>query len=434
MFTLLLTAALCASSAQAVEIPHEAYSLDNGLEVVLIPDRTLPKAVVSVWYDVGSYDDPTGRSGFAHLFEHLMFKGSERVAEGEFDTFMEQAGGSNNASTADYRTNYYDVAPSSALDLLLWLEADRMTNLDITQRKLDVEREVVRNERRQNYEDRPYGSMWLALPALLYPESNPLHRSGIGTHDELMASSVEDVQGFYSTFYVPSNAVLAIAGDFDTAALKPRIEQLFGVLKAAPKPLRALAVMPDVPVGKSVELTDKITLPLVMSLWHSPASFQPGDAELDVLSHILAGSEDSRLTRRLVHEEQLVQSVDAAQWSGRWDSQYEVDAMVKPDADVAAVEAIVREELNALVGDRPPTADEVTRAVNNIELGLIRSVETVHGRAELLQRYRMFLGRYDYLEEDLARYRAVTPEAVAAQAARLTADRAAVVHILPEAK
>lgn len=434
MLHVFLLAALAASPAQAVEIPHESYTLDNGLEVVLIPDRTLPRAVVSVWYDVGSYDDPQGRSGFAHLFEHLMFKGTSRVAEGEFDTFMEQAGGWNNATTADYRTNYYDVAPSSALDLLLWLESDRMTSLDITQKKLDVEREVVRNERRQNYEDRPYGGMWLALPPLLYPADNPLHRSGIGTHAELNASSVEDVRSFYETWYVPSNAVLAVAGDFDVAELKPRIEQLFGALKTAPKPVRELAPLPDAPTAPSIELTDKVSLPMTMTIWHSPRAFAPGDAELDVLSHLLAGSDDSRLTRRLVHEERLAQGVDAAQWSGRWDSQYEIDAMGVPGADLAAIEGIIREELDALVGERPPTAEEIRKAVNKIELDLLRSVETVHGRAEALQRYRMFTGEYDGLEADLARYRAVTPESVAAQVARLTAERSAVVHIVPEAK
>jgi len=170
---MILASLLALCTAHAAEIPHETYTLDNGLQVVLIPDRRIPKVVVDVWYDVGSYDDPPGRSGFAHLFEHLMFKGTQRVGEGQFDALMEQAGGWNNATTSDERTNYFNVGPSSALELLLWLEADRMTSLDITQRKLDVEREVVRNEKRQNYEDRPYGAVWITLPEMLFGPDDP---------------------------------------------------------------------------------------------------------------------------------------------------------------------------------------------------------------------------------------------------------------------
>lgn len=432
MLPLLLV--LAAPPAHAVDIPHETFELDNGLEVVLVPDRRLPKVVVDVWYDVGSYDDPAGKSGFAHLFEHLMFKGTGRVAEGEFDTLMEQAGGWNNASTADERTNYFDVAPSSALELLLWLEADRMTALDITQAKLDVEREVVRNEKRQNYEDRPYGELWMVLPPALFPEDNPMHRPGIGSHEELMASTLEDVTGFYKTYYVPSNAVLCVAGDFDSAEIKPLIQRLFGGLEPKPKPERTLAPMPDKPVKPQVTVTDTVSLPMVLLAWHSPRAYGEGDAALDVLSHLLAGSQDSRLVKRLVHEERLVQNVDATQWSARWQSQFVIDAMVAPSVDLDQVRSIVDEELAAVAGDRPPTEDEIRRAVANIEMGLLGEIETLLGRAEQLQRYRMYAGQYDYLDQDLARYRAVTPEAVVAQAKKLLPDNRTEIRVLPEVK
>lgn len=424
--------ALAGTPAQALEVPHETYTLDNGLEVVLIPDRRLPKVVVDVWYDVGSYDDPQGRSGFAHLFEHLMFKGTGRVKEGEFDSVMEQAGGWNNASTADERTNYFDVAPSSALDLLLWLEADRMTSLDITQKKLDVEREVVRNEKRQNYEDRPYGGMWIALPGALFPESNPMHRPGIGSHEELMAATLADVTGFYERYYVPGNATLAVAGDFDPDTLKPRIAELFGSLPVREVPERDLAPMPEKPAVAEVTLQDDVTLPMTMLVWHGPAAYQDGDAARDVLTHILAGAQDSRLTRRLVHEERLAQEVDASQWSGRWNSQFEVDAIVAPDGDLARVEAVIDEELAALAGERPPTEEEIARAVANLELSLVHQAETLLGRAELLQRYRMYVGRYDYLDEDIQRYRDVSVDDVVAQAKLLSPDARTRLRIVPE--
>ncbi len=430
MLALLL--GLLGPPAHALEIPHERYTLDNGLEVILIPDRSLPKVVVDVWYDVGSYDDPTGRSGFAHLFEHLMFKGTGRVGEGDFDTLMEQAGGWNNATTGDERTNYFDVAPSSALDLLLWLEADRMTALDITQDKLDVEREVVRNEKRQNYEDRPYGELWIALPGMLYPTDNPLHRPGIGSHGELMAATLDDVTGFYETWYGPDNAVLAVAGDFDPASLKPKIAQLFGGLPARGTPERTVAPMPDTPVQAERTLRDDVTLPLTLLAWHTPAAYQPGDAAYDVLAHILAGAEDSRLTRALQHEAQLAQAVDAAQWSGRWQSQFVIDATALPGQDPAAIEAIIDGELAALLGERPPTDDEIARAVANLELSKIRRVETLLGRAEQLQRYQLYLGRTDYLDEDLARYGQVTVQDVQEAARALSPDRRARLRILPQ--
>jgi zinc protease len=428
---------LALSSAHGAEVPHESFTLDNGLEVLLIPDRSLPKVVVDVWYDVGSYDDPQGRSGFAHLFEHLMFKGTPRVGEGRFDALMEQAGGWNNATTSDERTNYFDVGPSSALELLLWLEADRMTSLDITQQKLDVEREVVRNEKRQNYEDRPYGMMWIELPRSMFPASNPLHRSGIGSHEELMAATLQDVTSFYETWYVPSNAVLAIAGDFDPKATKALVQRLFGPLPARPKPTRTAPQAPDLPARAKIVLEDDVSLPLSLFAWHAPAAYSPEAASFEVLARVLAGSEDARLARRLVHEERAAVEVDASMWSERWGGMFVVDATLPPGSDGAALDrahALLREELDALAGDQPPTADEVARAVRNLEVESLREVETLLGRAERLQRYRMYVGRFDYLDEDLARYRAVTPEAVAASARALTAARAAELTIVPRAE
>lgn len=422
---------LALSTAHAVDVPHETFTLDNGLEVVLIPDRRVPKVVVDVWYDVGSYDDPAGRSGFAHLFEHLMFKGTERVGEGQFDALMEQAGGWNNATTSDDRTNYFNVGPSSALELLLWLEADRMTSLDITQPKLDVEREVVRNEKRQNYEDRPYGGVWIELPFMLFGSEDPRHRPGIGSHEELMASTLDDVTAFYETWYVPSNAVLAVAGDFDPAATRAMIERLFGPLPTRPKPERPTPSAPERPFLKMNAIQDDVSSSMQVMACHAPPAYTDEDAALDVLALLLAGSNDARLSRKLVLTN-IVPSVDVGVWSGRWSSLFIASVTHRPaereGSDMAAavddtVQAMVRHdirrELEALAGEKPATQDEISRAVRNLEVGAIRGVETLLGRAEQLQRYRMYAGKYDHFEDDLARYRRVTPQAIAAQAARL---------------
>lgn len=418
-----------------MEIAHESYVLDNGLEVVFIQDPSLPKVVVDLWYDVGSFDDPPHRSGFAHLFEHLMFKGTPRIGEGKFDQTMEAAGGWNNASTGDERTNYYDVGPKNTLDLLLWLEADRMTGLDITQKKLDVEREVVRNERRQNYEDSPYGSVWIELPKAMYPENNPLSRSGIGNHEDLMASSVEDVRAFYNTWYVPNNCVLAVAGDFDPAAAKRWIAETFGALprkELSEVPKRVVPPMPDVPTTAFVEIQDDVALPAVLMTWHTPALYAPGDAELDLLAAVLAGSDDSRLVKRLVYTDQSAQEVSAAQYSGRWGSLFVVQAYAAPGHSLEELEKAIDEEFSALMGARPMSDDELLRARNNRELDKLYSAESLMGRAELLQSYRMHVGRYDYFTEDLARYRTADAASVARELAKLTPARRGRIHVLPQ--
>jgi zinc protease len=415
-----------------MKLEHETFRLPNGLEVVLIPDASLPKVVVDLWYDVGSYDDPHGRSGFAHLFEHLMFKGTANVGEGGFDRAMESVGGANNASTGDDRTNYYDFGPSNALELFLWLEADRMTGLEITQNKLDVEREVVRNERRQNYEDAPYGGVFLALPGLLFPAGHPLARNGIGEHVDLMASSLDDVRAFYATWYVPSNATLAVAGAFDPALARQRITELFGPLPTRPKPPRTVAPMPDAPIASFHTITDDVALAATVSAWHTPALYAPGDAAFDVLAGILTGSDDGRLVRRLVYADRIAQECDAMQLSGRYGSTFLIDAYVADEHTPAEVDAAIDAELDALCGDRPPTADELERSINNRETERLYSLESALGRAEMVQTWRMHLGRADALEFELGRYRGVDVAQVVAAARALRADRRARLHVLPQ--
>ncbi len=422
-------------SALALDIPHEHYELDNGLDVLLVQDHRLPQVVVDLWYGVGSYDDPPGESGFAHLFEHLMFMGTELVGEGEFDGRMEAGGGWNNASTADDRTNYFDVGPAELLDVLMFMEADRMTGLDITQDKLDLQREVVRNERRQNYEDAPYGKVWLEIPAMLYPETHPYHLSGIGSHEDLLAASLDTVTSFYADWYAPNNATLIIGGDFDPDAVKANVDRWFAPLE--PAELREHVVPPEVVAPVTVEktITDQVELPLLVMAWHSPAFFTPGDAELDILASVLAGGADARLEARLVNEERVVQELEVFQYSNRHGSSFYLMAFASPDADLDAVAAAIDEELAALAsGAAPVTERELAQAVNGWEMNLVYGLEGLLDRVETLQNYLFYTGTADYLDEDLARYQGVTAESIQAVVAeRLKPELAARLTVLPEA-
>lgn len=428
----MLVALLLTAPAWALDIPHERYTLPNGLTVMLLEDHRLPQVVVDVWFGVGSFDDPPGASGFAHLFEHLMFKGTPAVPEGQFDARMEAAGARNNASTGDDRTNYYAWGTSNTLDLLLYLEADRMTGLEITQAKLDTEREVVRNERRQNYEDAPYGRIWLDLPEMMFPVEHPYHLSGIGTHEDLMAATLDTVTGFYRGWYQPGNATLVVAGDFDTAWVKGRIAHWFGGIPAGAVQEHLTPPVVSTPVERERTVTDAVQLPATIHAWHSPSLFAPGDAEMDVLADLLAGGADARLTRRLVHEEQVATEVFAFQSSAQRGSMFVVGVIGMPGASLDVIDAAVAEELAAVAEARPVTAEELARAVNGREMSFLVGLESLMGRAEALQGYWYHLGRSDYLAEDLERYRAVTAEGLSEAARRLTPENGANLKVLPE--
>ena len=271
-----LTTAVALAGAQT-KLQYEKYTLPNGMTVILREDHSLPVAAVSLWYKVGSKDEPARRSGFAHLFEHLMFMGTNRVPNGSFDAIMEGAGGSNNASTSEDRTEYHESGPSNLLPTLLWLEADRLQTLgrDIDQKKLDLQRDVVKNERRQNVENTPYGSAFEAINGALWPANHPYGHSVIGSMTDLDNASVDDVKQFFATYYVPNNAILAVVGDFKTADVKRQIASLFGTLPRKDDPPRI--VLPDYDFEtKRMTMTDRVPQPLVLMAWHSPARFAKG--------------------------------------------------------------------------------------------------------------------------------------------------------------
>ncbi|MEM6788288.1 MAG: pitrilysin family protein [Myxococcota bacterium] len=418
-----------------LSLPHEAYELENGLTVILHEDHRQPLVVVNVNVDVGSGDEPPRRTGFAHLFEHLMFMGTSRVPEKMFDVWMEAEGGWNNAWTSSDRTDYYDVGPSHILPLLLWMEADRLAVLgdEINQAKLDTQRGVVRNERRQQTEDQPYGKADLRLSELLFPVGHPYHHPTIGSHEDLEAATVADVQGFFRQWYVPRNMSLVIAGDFQPEPTKALVEKYFGPLKDRPVPPRAAIATParlEAEVRETLE--DTVSFPKIVMSWLSPKLYAEGDAELDLLGEILSNGKTSRLYKRLVYEERVAQSVSAYQGSRKRRSQFDIEIVVKPGTDLARVEAMVDEEL-ARLRDEPIDPAELLRAKNQYEAGFIMRLQSLATRASLLNTYASSLGRPDGVAEDLQRYLDATPAALAAAARTVFDPNARVVmHVVPK--
>jgi predicted Zn-dependent peptidase len=430
------TAAVAAPAQPALAIPFEKYTLKNGLVVILSEDRTVPMVTVSTMVKVGSRFEPPKRSGFAHLFEHLMFMGTERVPTGKFDAWMEAEGGWNNAWTSEDRTHYFDVAPAHVLPLLLWLEADRISSLGktMTQEKLDAQRDVVKNERRQRIENQPYGMAELALPDMLYPVGHPYHHPVIGSHEDLEAASVDDVKKFFADWYIPSNMALTVVGDFDRAKIKPEIERLFGGLPAGKAPAAPPAKEAKLPGVVRRTLEDEVALPKIIMAFHSPAHFAPGDADLDILSSVLQKGKTSRLYKALVYDKELAQSVSASQVSQELSSYFEIEAIARPNVSLEQLEKAIDAVLKDVL-DKGVTQAEVDRAKNDYETAFVRQLESVHNRASLLASYETFRGDPGFIAKDLDRYRKVDVASVGAVAkANINLDSRVILKVVPRPK
>lgn len=410
LLPLVLSAALAGASAVPA-LPVEQYQLDNGLTVVLSEDRQLPVVAVEVLYRVGSGHERAGRTGFAHLFEHLMFQGSEHFDQEYFKPY-EPIGAAVNGTTSRDRTNFFQRLPSNYLELPLWLESDRMQNLlpALSQQKLDNQREVVKNERRQRYENAPYGMAWQYLGEAMYPPGHPYRHTPIGSHEDLSAATLDDVHEFFRQYYVPANAVLALAGDFQRDQAKALIEKYFGQIPGG-QPVPVPVPPPATPVEKHLTFEDNVSLPRVYLAWHSPALFAPGDAELDLLSNVLSDGKTSRLFRPLVYEKKIAKDVDAFQASQRLSSMYVIQATAAPGQSVESLYEAVLASLNEALAT-PPSDEELVRSVNAYRKGFYERVEGVQSRASLLATYVLHTGEADFLERDLARYTSATPQTV----------------------
>ena len=420
--------------ANAQDIPFERYELPNGLQVILHEDHSLPQVVVDIWYQVGSKEEAPGRSGFAHLFEHLMFMGTDRLPGSGFDQVMEAYGGANNAWTMEDATNYYEVGPPNLLPTFLWMEADRMEALGkaMTQEKVDLQREVVRNERRQSSEDEPYGVAWLEVPGLMYPAGHPYAHTVIGTHEDLQAASLQDVKDFFATWYVPNNASLVIAGDFDSATIKPIVAQYFSHIPSRPLPARAAPAPVTAPQKARVEVPDQVQFPQVNLFWHTPASYAEGDAELQLLAALLGEGESSRLYETLVVGG-LAQELTVMQMPTQLGSAFLVSATAMEGVTPERLETVIQKEL-AKVATTPPTPAEMARLKNQFEYGFLAGLEPLLQRATQLNEYDAYTGSPDYLAKDLARFRGATAEGLQKVAATyLKPELTARVVVVPEA-
>jgi predicted Zn-dependent peptidase len=436
-----LAALLLAAPAHAddLKIPFTQSKLANGMTVILHEDHAIPTVVVNVSYGTGSRFEQPKRTGFAHLFEHLMFMGTRRAPTKMFDAWMEAAGGWNNAWTSEDRTDYYDVGPPSSLDLLLWLEADRLRDLGplMTLDKLNAQREVVRNERRQTSENQPYGKVELRLPELLYLESHPYHHPVIGSHEDLEAATVDDVKQFFSTWYDPANASIVVAGDFDPKTTLATIQKSFGAIPSHGKPKDPGAPGFDSNVTTLTgvvreTLTDNVELPKVVMAWQSPKHFAPGDAELDLLSSVLSSGKASRLYQALVYEQKIAQSVEAYQASGTVGSRFMIGVIARPGVPLDKLEAAVDRELAKVRKDKV-TPEELSRAKNSYESQFVRGLESVRQRASILNQYQAEVGDPGYVQKDLDRYRSATADGLHDVAAKmLDPSKRVVLRVVPK--
>jgi zinc protease len=425
------------STADIPRIAFEKYTLPNGLDVILSRDARVPMVAVNLWYHVGPANEEPGRTGFAHLFEHMMFQSSKHVPADSHFKLLEAAGASDINGTTDYdRTNYFQTVPTNQLELALWLESDRMGYLldVVDQTALSNQQDVVRNERRQSVENQPYGLAEEAIVQTVFPKGHPYYGNVIGSHEDIQAAKLDDVRRFFRQYYSPNNASLAIVGDFDPAHAKALVEKYFGTLKRGSEVPPIKAETPKITSERRKVVNARVELPRVYMAWVTSPIFKPGDADADVASNILGGGRSSRLYKKLVYEKQIAQTVSAQQYSLILGSIFQIEATARPGHTVEELEKAIEEELTAFRAN-PVDAREVEQARNTIETNIIGGLERLGGFggvADRLNSYNHYLDTPDYLAKDIERYRAVGPSSVQAFAKEQLVNTARVVmHVVP---
>ncbi len=413
-------ASVPASASAIPKVAFEKYKLPNGLNVIMHVDRKLPVVHVNQWFHVGSKNERVGRTGFAHLFEHMMFQGSKN-ATGEYFSYVEKAGanlftGGVNGTTSNDRTNYFATVPSANLEYLLWLESDRLATLAdaITKEKLDNQRDVVKNERRQGLENTPYGRWFKLVTENLHPAKHPYSWDVIGVHEDLTAASVDDVQEFFKTYYSPNNLSLVIAGDFDAAEAKRLVEKYFGGIPAGPPLDRPARWIPTLDRERVVEAFDRVPQERTFIAWPTPQLFGDGDAELDLASKILTDGLNSRLKKTLVYDKQLCTDVTSFQYSLEISGMFIVDATARPGASLAQIEQVITDEIERFAKSGP-TPEELNRSRTKWESQFISGLERIGGfggKSDLLNQYNTYFGDPGKFDADIARYRNATADGV----------------------
>ncbi len=416
-----------------LKIDYEKYSLPNGLQVILYPDISIPVVAVNLWYRVGSANERNGKTGFAHLFEHMMFQGSQNVPkEGHFK-FIQEAGGSLNGSTSFDRTNYYETVPANYLELALWLESDRKGFIlpGLKPEKLDNQKDVVMNERRQRYENQPYGLAWEKLFSNLFSYDHPYSWPTIGWMDDIAKFELDDVKKFFEKYYSPSNASLVIGGNFDKSNTKDLIEKYFGEIKeTAPIPEIETSFQ-SLNESKKIIYEDNVQLPRIYLAWHTVKAFHENDAVLDLLSDILTSSKNSRLHKSLVFEKQIAQDISSFQYSGKLDGSFIIASTAKPGITLEKIKEEITKGINDLIS-KGITENELLRAKNNVKSSYIFSLQKIDLITDQINHYNFYLNEPDSFLFDLSRYEQVTREQIIDAAQKFLTKPNVKLNIIPK--
>ncbi len=419
--------------SELLKINYDKIKLHNGLDVVLYKDSSLPLTAVNIWYKVGSANERKGKTGFAHLFEHMMFQGSKHVPKEMHFKYIEEVGGSLNGSTGLDRTNYYETVPSNYLDLALWLESDRMGFLlpALTQEKLDNQKSVVMNERRQRYDNQPYGLAWEKIFSNLFPENHPYHWPTIGWMKDIEEFNLEDVKDFFHTYYSPSNASLVIAGDIDPVATMDSVKKYFDNIP----PVNSIPVI-EAPVTELnenifIEYNDNVQLSRIYMAWHSDKAYNPDDAKLDILADVMSGTKNSRLHKSLVFEKQLAQDVTCFQYSASLASVFVIVATARPGISLEAIKDEIFAEIDKLVKEGVEES-ELKRSLNATKSSFIYSLQNLDNMANQINNYNCQLGNPDSFIYDLDRYGKVTSGMIAETAEKYLGKPYVQLNIIPK--
>ena len=423
------------SGSSSINIPFEHYTLPNGLNVVLSPDHSTPTLAVDVWYHVGSKNEQLGRTGFAHLFEHVMFTGSGHVPYGLHDKLTEGVGGRNNGSTTNDRTNYWELVPANYLESALWLEADRMGWLldALDTAKLNAQRDIVKNERRQSYDNQPYGRAWEILSAATYPKEHPYSWPVIGSMTDLSAASEKDVKDFFRLYYAPSNATLTIVGDFEPAQAKAWITKYFGEIPRGAKITRPNPKPVTLAAEKRLVFEDRVQIPRLYISWPSVGAKHEDDMVLDVLADVLAGSRIARVTKQLVYDQQSAASVTAFQSTNEDVGDFQIILTPRPGHTLTELETATDSIIQRLKREGP-TAEEVQRSKAGIELGFVSGLESNLGKAEQLNSGLVMHGDPGYFRTQYRRALAITAADVKRVANSYLTGGRVILSIVPQGR
>lgn len=418
-----------------LDIKCEKYSLPNGLEVILHKNNSFPLVAVNLWYKVGSAQEEKGKTGLAHLFEHMMFQGSEHVPKEMHFKFIQEAGGTLNGSTSFDRTNYFEKLPSNELELALWLESDRMGFLlnSLDQDKLDNQKNVVYNERLERYDNQPYGLAWEILISNLYSEGHPYSWSTIGYSNDIKNYNLEDVKKFFSKYYSPSNASLVVAGDFDLNTAKNLIAKYFEPIQSNSKVNRISIDEEKLKFSKKISHKDNVQLERLYLAWHTVKAFQADDSSLDILSDILAGSKNSRLYKKLVFELEIAQDIYAMQFSGKYAGHFMIVATAKPGKSLDQVNNVIENEIELIINSGI-TKRELQKSKNGIKSSFIYSLQNLDTLADHLNLYNFYLGHPNSFMFDLERYNSINENDVGHAAAKYLKANCIELRIVPKGK